>query len=72
MKKENYRVEGLTCSGCERTVSKVVSTLEGVTAAKADANSASLSVEFDPAKVTESKIKEAVDKVGYKFVGPAN
>jgi copper chaperone len=69
MKKENYIVEGMTCSGCERTVSKVVSNLEGVASAKADLNSASLSVEYDPAKVTIERIKEAVDKVGYRFVG---
>jgi copper chaperone len=69
MKKENYIVEGMTCSGCERTVSKVVSNLEGVATAKADLNSASLSVEYDPAKVTVDSIKEAVNKVGYKFVG---
>lgn len=69
MKKENYIVEGMTCSGCERTVSKIVSNVDGVTSAKADANSASLSVEFDPSKVTIDKIREAVNKVGYKFIG---
>jgi mercuric ion transport protein len=69
MKKENYSVEGMTCSGCERTVSKIVSNIEGVASAKADLNTSSLFVEYDPAKVTVDKIKEAVDKVGYKFVG---
>ena len=59
----------MTCSGCERTVSKVVSNIEGVINAKADLNSSTVSVEFDPSKVTIDKIKEAVDKVGYKFVG---
>ena len=63
-------VEGMTCSGCERTVSKVVSNIEGVTSAKADFNSSSLAVEFDPAKVSIDKIEQAVNKVGYKFIGP--
>jgi copper chaperone CopZ len=74
MKKEAYLVEGMTCSGCERTVSKVVSNLEGVASAKADLGSSTVSVEYDPSKVTIDKIKEAVNKVGYKFVGerPAN
>ena len=73
-KKEAYLVEGMTCSGCERTVSKVVSNIEGVASAKADLGSSTVSVEYDPAKVTIDKIKEAVNKVGYKFVGerPAN
>jgi copper chaperone CopZ len=69
MKKEAYLVEGITCSGCERRVSKVVSNIEGVTSAKADLGSSTVSVEYDPAKVTIDKIKEAVNKVGYKFVG---
>lgn len=69
MNKENFIVEGMTCSGCERTVSKVVSNIEGVTSAKAEFPSSSLSVEFDPAKVSVEKIRDAVNKVGYKFVG---
>lgn len=69
MKKEAYLVEGMTCSGCERTVSKVVSNIEGVAIAKADLGSSTVSVEYDPSKVTINKIKEAVNKVGYKFVG---
>jgi mercuric ion transport protein len=73
-KRDSYLVEGMTCSGCERTVSKVVSNIEGVASAKADLGSSTLSVEYDPSKVTIDKIKEAVNKVGYKFVGgrPAN
>ena len=69
MKKEAYLVEGMTCSGCERTVSKVVSNIEGVASAKADLGSSTVSVEYDPSKVTIDKIKEAVNKVGYKLVG---
>ena len=68
MKKETYLVEGMTCSGCERTVSKVVSNIEGVASAKADLTSSTVSVEYDPLKVTIDKIKDAVNKVGYKFV----
>lgn len=69
MKKEAYLVEGMTCSGCERTVSKVISNIDGVASAKADLGSSTVSVEYDSSKVTIDKIKEAVNKVGYKFVG---
>lgn len=68
-KKESYLVEGMTCSGCERTVSKVVGNIEGVTSSKADLKSSTVSVEYDPSKVTFDKIKNAVNGVGYKFVG---
>jgi len=68
-KKDVYLVEGMTCQGCERTVQKVVSGLEGVAAAKADLGSASVSVEYDPDKVGVDDIRSAVTRVGYKFVG---
>ena len=74
IKKESYLVEGMTCSGCERTVSKVVSNIEGVASAKADLSTSTVSVEYDISKVTIDKIKDAINKVGYKFIGerPAN
>lgn len=69
IKKESYLVEGMTCSGCERTVQRVVANLEGVKSSKADLKSSTVSVEYDPAKVTIDKIRSAVNGVGYKFVG---
>jgi copper chaperone len=68
-KKESYLVEGMTCSGCERTVQKVIENIEGIKNSKADLKSSTVSVEFDPAKVTIDKIKSAINAVGYKFVG---
>lgn len=67
-KKESYMVEGMTCSGCERTIQRVIGNLEGVKSSKADLKSATVSVEYDPEKVDIDKIKKAVNGVGYKFV----
>lgn len=69
IKKESYLVEGMTCSGCERTVSKVISNVPGVKAAKADLNSASVSIEYDPSAVNIDQIRASLNKVGYKIVG---
>lgn len=69
IKKEKYLVEGMTCSGCERTVSRVVSNIEGIKSANADLKTSTVTVEYDPEKVTIDKIKSAVNSVGYKFVG---
>jgi copper chaperone len=68
-KKESYLVEGMTCSGCERTVQKVIEKLDGVTSSKADLNSSTVSIDYDPSKVTIDQIKSAVNGVGYKIVG---
>jgi mercuric ion transport protein len=69
LKKDSYLVEGMTCSGCERTVQRVVGNLEGVNSSKADLASSTVVVEYDPSKVTIDKIRSAVNSVGYKFVG---
>jgi copper chaperone CopZ len=68
-KKESYLVEGMTCSGCERAIQKVISGLEGVQSAKADLQTSSVSVEYNPQKVNIDQIKSAINKIGYKFVG---
>ena len=69
MKKAAYLVEGMTCGGCERTVQKVITNLEGVESAKADLQTSTVSIEYDPEKVDIDQIKSAVNSVGYKFVG---
>jgi copper chaperone CopZ len=44
-----------------------VSNLNGITSAKVDFASASLSTEYDPSIVTNEDIKLAVNKIGYKL-----
>ena len=67
--KKSYLVEGMTCSGCERAIQRVVTGLDGVSSAEASANQSTLSVEYNSEKVTIDQIREAVNKIGYKFVG---
>ena len=67
--KKQYLIEGMTCSGCERAIQRVVSGVEGVKDAKADAASSTLALEYDPSKATIDDIRSAVTKIGYKFVG---
>ena len=67
--KGTYLVEGMTCSGCERTVQRVIGNLEGVASAKADLSSSTVEVEYNSSRVTIDKIKSAINNVGYKFVG---
>jgi copper chaperone CopZ len=68
-KKEAYLVEGMSCSGCERAIQKVIGNLQGVKSVKADLASASVFFEYDPELATIDMIKSAVNKIGYKIVG---
>jgi mercuric ion transport protein len=69
IKKESYLVEGMTCSGCERAIQRIVSNLEGVESAKADLQSSTVYLEYDAGKVNIERIKSAINKIGYKIVG---
>lgn len=69
LKKESYLIEGMSCSGCERAIQRVVSNLEGVKEVKADQASSTVSLEYDPLKVNMNDIRSAITKIGYKFVG---
>lgn len=59
----------MTCSGCERAIQNILGKLDGMESAKADSKTSTLSVEYDPDKVTVDEIRSAVNRIGYKFVG---
>lgn len=66
--KDSYLVEGMSCTGCERTITGVVSNLPGVSSAKADLERTSVSFEYNPEKITVDDIKQALNRIGYKIV----
>ena len=55
MENMTMQVEGMTCSGCEQRVGKVLRRLDGVREATADHRTGQVRVRFDSA-VTESRL----------------
>lgn len=64
MTEQKFHIEGMTCSGCERTLERAVSRLEGSAAVHADRRSGRLDVRYD-APCTEERIIRAVERAGY-------
>lgn len=64
MTEQQFHVEGMTCSGCERTLEAAVSRLEGVCKVRADRKSGQLQVCYDE-PCSEEAIARAVTKAGY-------
>jgi Zn2+/Cd2+-exporting ATPase len=60
---ERYRVDGMDCAACARTVEKVVAGLDGVRAARVSFGNASLAVE---GQVEPEKVSAAVAAAGYR------
>jgi len=58
-------VPKIHCSGCVNTVTNAVQRLPGVQKVQASDVSKQVTIEFDPAKVDETKIRSALAAVGY-------
>lgn len=64
-KVEKLNVEGMSCGHCEASVKKAVGALAGVDEVDVDLKGKSVSVKFDPEKVSLNAIKEAIEEQGY-------
>lgn len=64
-KKIMLSISGMTCGSCEETIIKAVKHLDGVQEVFASFPKKKAEVLFDPESVSESDIKNAVEKEGY-------
>ena len=61
-----FRVDGMTCGNCARSVERKLAVTPGVTKAVVDLASAQATVEFDSSRVQPESIAEAVRQLGYQ------
>ena len=61
-----FRVEGMTCGGCEVAVKRKVGRLEGVERVVASHKEKRAEVTHDPGKVSTERIIAAIQELGYK------
>lgn len=62
-----YKVEGMTCDHCKAKVENGLKDLDGVSEVIADRENNQVSIQSD--LVSDSLIKETVEKLGYRFAG---
>ncbi len=55
----------ISCDHCVAFVEKTLGNLVGVNTVKADSGTKIVTVNIDPAGVTETQIREALDEAGY-------
>ncbi|HTS55590.1 MAG TPA: heavy-metal-associated domain-containing protein [Burkholderiales bacterium] len=71
MKTVTLKVNGMTCHGCARGVTRALQRVPGVVSAQVSLDNAQATVAFDPAQVTPAQLKAAVDEAGYTAILPA-
>ena len=65
MVKASFKVTGMDCASCALTVKKAVKQVEGVSEADVSFSMGKMLVDYDPAKASPDKIREAVKNAGY-------
>ena len=68
MKKEEYKVSGMTCASCVKAIEKYVSKIDGVKDVNVNLISEKMTVIFNKKNVNSDVIRNAVDKAGYTIV----
>lgn len=68
LKTYTLKIEGMTCSACANRVERVTKKLDGVENSSVNFATENLTVNIDEDIIGYAKIKEAVDKAGYKLI----
>lgn len=68
MKKQNFKIIGMSCSACAAAVEKSTSTLHGVIKSSINFATEKLSVEYDENLISSEEIQAAVKDAGYQAI----
>lgn len=60
-----FKVSGMTCAGCEMTIKLALEKTPGVRSAEVSYDRGEAIVEYDPAKITTEKLRDAINETGY-------
>lgn len=68
IKLANFKIKGMTCTGCEEHLKHTLAALAGVLDATASHKNANAQVKYDTSLVSIEKITEAINSTGYSVV----
>lgn len=66
METVEFKVEGLHCDGCVKSVTRMLTGVAGVEKVDVSLAEGKASVQFDPAKAGLPEFKRAVERAGFK------
>ena len=65
METTTIKVDGMSCGGCVKSVTGVLTARDGVASADVSLERKQAVVEFDAAKVTRDQLKAAIEDAGF-------
>ena len=69
MEKLSFKVDGMTCGGCVKSIQNALNEQNGINTATADLDNASVEVEYHSALIAAAAIKAAIETAGFDVVG---
>ena len=66
METTTIKVDGMSCGGCVKSVTGVLTALAGVAKAEVSLEQKQAVVEFDAGKVTRDQLKAAIEDAGFE------
>ena len=66
METTTIKVDGMSCGGCVKSVTGVLTALDGVAKAEVSLEQKQAVVEFDAAKVTRDLLKAVIEDAGFE------
>ena len=66
MEDVQFKVEGMDCEGCVKSVTRMLTGVAGVSKVDVSLAEARAQVSFDPAQATLADLKRAVERAGFK------
>lgn len=66
MEKVEFKVEGMDCGGCVKSVTRMLTGVAGVASVDVSLEEARAQVEFDPARTSLPELRRAVERAGFK------
>lgn len=65
METTTIKVDGMSCGGCVKSVTGVLTALDGVAKAEVSLEQKRAVVEFDAAKLTRDQLKAVIEDAGF-------
>ena len=66
METTTIKVDGMSCGGCVKSVTGVLTALDGVAKAEVSLEQKQAVVEFDAGKVTRDQLKGVIEDAGFE------
>jgi copper chaperone CopZ len=66
IKTTEFKINGMTCAGCEEHVNHEVNKLNGIVNSKVSYEDGNAIIEFDRKQTNETEIEKAINSTGYK------